>query len=269
MNEAENWGISRRDFLRAAGTLGVSGALLGAYAGQASGHDGEHHAGNLARAESEHMSSHGGNGVVGSVDTKRFNPTVFLRHFYWGEEHKEAGKTVREYELTAQAAEIEVAPGVMYPAWAYNGQVPGPTLRAQEGDRLRVVFRNQDAHPHTIHFHGFHPANMDGVFELVGPGQEFVYEFILEERPPLVHFLWLALLGGGPAIVGTWIGGFAFSNLLATVFLAVGAGAILQVIYEVTRLLLRAKGPVLSAPNLGGFVGGVAIMYATALLVSV
>jgi zinc transporter, ZIP family len=92
---------------------------------------------------------------------------------------------------------------------------------------------------------------------------------ILKERPPLVHFLWLALLGGGPAIVGTWIGGFAFSNLLATVFLAVGAGAILQVIYEVTRLLLRAKGPVLSAPNLGGFVGGVAIMYATALLVSV
>jgi ZIP family zinc transporter len=96
---------------------------------------------------------------------------------------------------------------------------------------------------------------------------------ILKERPPLVHFLWLALLGGGPAIAGTWIGGFAFSNLLAAVFLAVGAGAILQVIYEVTRLLLkdsaRSKTPALSAPNLGGFVCGVAIMYATALLVSV
>jgi zinc transporter, ZIP family len=96
---------------------------------------------------------------------------------------------------------------------------------------------------------------------------------ILKERPPLAHFLWLALLGGGPAIVGTWIGGFAFSNLLAAVFLAVGAGAILQVIYEVTRLLLRdssrSKTPALSASNLGGFVCGVAIMYATALLVSV
>ena len=93
----------------------------------------------------------------------------------------------------------------------------------------------------------------------------------MRERPRLVHFVWLALLGGGPAIVGTWIGGFAFSNLLAAVFLAVGAGAILQVIYEVTRLLLkdsaRTKTPVLSAPNLGGFVVGVAIMYATALLV--
>jgi zinc transporter ZupT len=96
---------------------------------------------------------------------------------------------------------------------------------------------------------------------------------ILKERPGLAHFLWLALIGGGPAIVGTWIGGFAFSHLLAAIFLAVGAGAILQVIYEVTRLLLRdsarSKTPALSAPNLGGFVCGVAIMYATALLVSV
>jgi zinc transporter, ZIP family len=96
---------------------------------------------------------------------------------------------------------------------------------------------------------------------------------ILKERPQLAHFVGLALLGGGPAIVGTWIGGFALSNLLAAMFLAVGAGAILQVIYEVTRLLLRdsarSKTPALSAPNLGGLVAGVAIMYATALLVSV
>ena len=96
---------------------------------------------------------------------------------------------------------------------------------------------------------------------------------ILKERPRPVHFLWLALVGGGPAILGTWIGGFAFSNLLAAVFLAVGAGAIMQVIYEVTRLLLkdsaRSKSSPLSAPNLGGLTAGVAIMYATALLVSV
>src|SRR5215204_6061429 len=96
---------------------------------------------------------------------------------------------------------------------------------------------------------------------------------ILEERPHLAHFAGLALLGGGPAVLGTWIGGFAYSNLASAVLLAVGAGAILQVIYEVTRLLLkdsaRSKSPALSAPNLGGFTAGVAIMYATALLVSV
>jgi len=96
---------------------------------------------------------------------------------------------------------------------------------------------------------------------------------VLKERPRFAHFLWLALLGGGPAILGTWIGGFAFSNLLAAVFLAVGAGAILQVIYEVMRLLLRdsarTKTSVLSGANLGGFTVGISIMYATALLVSV
>ena len=68
----------------------------------------------------------GGNGTVGDVDLSKFDPSRFLRQFYWGEERTEGGRTVREYELSAEAVEVEVAPGVMYPAWAYNGQVPGP-----------------------------------------------------------------------------------------------------------------------------------------------
>ncbi len=96
---------------------------------------------------------------------------------------------------------------------------------------------------------------------------------ILKEKPRLAHFAGLVLLAGTPAILGTWIGGFAFSNLAAAIFLAIGAGAILQVIYEVTRLLLkdsdRAGAPVLSGPNLGGLTAGIAIMYVTGLLVSV
>jgi zinc transporter, ZIP family len=96
---------------------------------------------------------------------------------------------------------------------------------------------------------------------------------ILRERPRFAHFVWLALLGGGPAILGTWIAGFAYSPLLSAIFLAVGAGAILQVIYEVTRLLLkdseRSKTPVLSGSNLGGLTTGIVVMYVTALLVSV
>jgi zinc transporter, ZIP family len=94
-----------------------------------------------------------------------------------------------------------------------------------------------------------------------------------EKRPRFAHFVALALLGGGPAIVGTWVGGFAYSNLLSAVFLAVGAGAIMQVVYEVGRLVLRdstrSKAPALSGTNLGGLTAGIAIMYATALLVSV
>src|SRR5215204_5272790 len=94
-----------------------------------------------------------------------------------------------------------------------------------------------------------------------------------EKRPRFAHFAALALLGGGPAIVGTWIGGFAYSNLLSAVFLAIGVGAILQVVYEVGRLLMRdsarSKTPALSGTNLGGLTAGIAIMYVTALLVSV
>jgi manganese oxidase len=91
----------------------------------------------------------------------------------------------REYDLVARDVDIEVAKGVMYPAWTYNGTAPGPVIRATEDDLLRVNFRNLGSHPHTIHFHGIHPANMDGVFEIVPPGSEFLYEF--PARPYGMH----------------------------------------------------------------------------------
>jgi FtsP/CotA-like multicopper oxidase with cupredoxin domain len=87
---------------------------------------------------------------------------------------------VREYTLVAQNRTIEVAKDTFFEAWTYNGTVPGPIIRATVGDILRVRFRNEGTHPHTIHFHGIHPAKMDGVFETVGPGGEFVYEFEAE-----------------------------------------------------------------------------------------
>ncbi len=91
-----------------------------------------------------------------------------------------SGRTVREYELTVFPKEIEVAPGVFYPAWTYNGRVPGPTIRATEGDRLRITLVNGSAHPHTVHFHGFHSAAMDGVPGAgeAQPGETFVYDFV-------------------------------------------------------------------------------------------
>jgi len=92
---------------------------------------------------------------------------------------------VREYELFAVDKTIEIAQGVEFSAWTYNGTVPGPIIRATEGDLLKVHFTNGGSHPHTIHFHGIHPANMDGVFEIVEPGGEFTYEF--PARPAGFH----------------------------------------------------------------------------------
>ena len=111
-----------------------------------------------------------------------FDPHDVLRDFDRGRTSRlPGGQVLREWELVATEKEIEVAPGVMFTAWVYNGRVPGPTLRAREGDRLRITFVNASAHPHTIHFHGIHPAAMDGVAGLgageIAPGGRTVYEF--------------------------------------------------------------------------------------------
>ncbi len=109
------------------------------------------------------------------------DPMHYLEHFYRGQVSKlPSGRTLREYKLVAMDVEIEVAPGVKFPAWTYNGTVPGPTIRCTEGDRLKLVLENRGTKPHTIHLHGIHPANMDGVFEVVPIGSSFTYEFDAE-----------------------------------------------------------------------------------------
>jgi FtsP/CotA-like multicopper oxidase with cupredoxin domain len=114
-----------------------------------------------------------------------FDPSELLRDFDHGKTRRLAsGRVQREWELVALDKRIEVAPGVRFDAWTYNGRIPGPTLRCREGDRLRIKFGNGSAHPHTIHFHGIHPATMDGVPGLgpgvIEPGKTVTYEFDAE-----------------------------------------------------------------------------------------
>jgi len=94
---------------------------------------------------------------------------------------------------------------------------------------------------------------------------------VTRDQPKLWHLVGLTCLAGLPAIIGAWIGGFAFSPLLATLFLGIGAGAIWQVIVEVGQLLRRdaeREGlPLVSWLNVGALLGGIAIMYFTAFLV--
>ena len=84
---------------------------------------------------------------------------------------------VHEYELMVQDVEHEVAPGIRVPSWTFNGSVPGPIIRGREGELMRIKLINKGSVPHTIHFHGIHPAEMDGVFEMVPPGGSYTYEF--------------------------------------------------------------------------------------------
>ncbi|KAA0273307.1 MAG: copper oxidase [Acidobacteria bacterium] len=135
----------------------------------------------------EHAAFAGGAGVDHAANG--FDPSAMLRDFDWGKTRRlPGGRVLREWEIHARDREIEVAPGVHYAAWTYNGRVPGPTLRCREGERLRIRFVNASTHPHTMHFHGVHSSFMDGVPGIgegtgggeIAPGGSFDYEFDAE-----------------------------------------------------------------------------------------
>lgn len=93
-----------------------------------------------------------------------------------------AGGQVRTFELVAEEQEVPLIDGTRMRVWAYNGQVPGPTLRVRLGDTVRVHFTNKLPQPTTIHWHGVRvPNNMDGVPNAtqppIAPGSSFTYEF--------------------------------------------------------------------------------------------
>lgn len=91
---------------------------------------------------------------------------------------------VRDIEIRVTAEQIEIANGLSYEAWLYNGTAPGPTLRANEGDLLRIHFRNLTGKSHNLHFHGRHSVAHDG-WQPIPPGGETVYE--IEAGPAGFH----------------------------------------------------------------------------------
>jgi FtsP/CotA-like multicopper oxidase with cupredoxin domain len=89
---------------------------------------------------------------------------------------------VKEFHLTLDETEVEVSPGVVKPAYAFNGVVPGPVLRVDEGDRVRIVVDNQLPFPTSTHWHGMIlPNDQDGVGGItqphIEPGGRYVYEW--------------------------------------------------------------------------------------------
>jgi zinc transporter, ZIP family len=95
---------------------------------------------------------------------------------------------------------------------------------------------------------------------------------ILRSVPARRHFLLLGVLAGVPTIAGTWLGGLTYSVPMSVLFLAIGAGAIFQVIYEVVRYQAREKPvlQVLTMPHhLAGLMAGFLVMYLTGFLVAV
>ncbi|RIE03016.1 ZIP family metal transporter [Cohnella faecalis] len=134
-----------------------------------------------------------------------------------------------------------------------------------EGLAIGAAFASGEAALGTFLIIGFTLHNITEGIGIASP--------LLKERPTWRTFLALAALGGGPAIVGTWIGGFVFNDTLAALFFGIGAGAILQVIYVIGKMIVREAGkngrPAVSWTNFASLTLGIALMYATALFVSI
>jgi len=109
-------------------------------------------------------------------------PMKYLREFNYGRTSELSnGTSLREFTLIASDQQTkEVSPGVFYNVWTFNGTIPGPTIRATEGDLVRITLINNGSKFHSIHFHGIHKSEMDGVFEGIAPGGKFTYEFTAE-----------------------------------------------------------------------------------------
>ncbi|NRB06245.1 MAG: multicopper oxidase domain-containing protein [Richelia sp.] len=116
--------------------------------------------------------------------SKTINPSQILRNFDYGQIKQENGQTIREFQLTAGTSTIQLNSAVEYNIWDLNSRIPGPTLRAKQGDRVRILFLNKAGHSHSLHFHGIHPAEMDGVRPVTN-GSATIYEF--DAEPYGVH----------------------------------------------------------------------------------
>ncbi len=99
---------------------------------------------------------------------------------------------VKEFHLVAEPVVREIAPGMKANLWGYNGQSPGPTIEAVEGDRIRIFVTNRLPEVTSIHWHGvLVPSGMDGVIGLTQPpiavGKTFMYEFVLQRSGTFMY----------------------------------------------------------------------------------
>lgn len=98
----------------------------------------------------------------------------------------------KEFHLVAEPVVREMAPGMNAHLWGYNGQSPGPTIEAVEGDKVRIFVTNRLPEHTTVHWHGMLlPNGMDGVGGLtqphIKPGKTFVYEFLLKKSGTFMY----------------------------------------------------------------------------------
>ena len=166
--------VSRRDFFTGAAVLGAGLVARSALA-----------------AVPDAAVAPGSATVVPSAprDGRAFQPVVTLNG--WSAPWR-MNNGVKEFHLIAEPVTREMAPGMTANLWGYNGQSPGPTIEAVEGERVRIYVTNRLPEHTTIHWHGILlPSGMDGVGGLTQPqipaGKTFVYEFVLKKSGTFMY----------------------------------------------------------------------------------
>ncbi len=175
--------VSRRELLKKAG-LGGALFLGGSVVGHTMQHradaaEGEEESYNAAAIGRSSIHEGGAPTLYGHVHAPPpgLGPGALDAHTFPPPPDGRAAGAVREVEITAEERLLEVGADTPFEAWTYNGTVPGPILRANEGDTLRIHFENHTGHPHNIHFHGAHRPEQDG-WEPVAPGGETTYDIV-------------------------------------------------------------------------------------------
>ncbi|HKP98118.1 MAG TPA: multicopper oxidase domain-containing protein [Fibrobacteria bacterium] len=124
-----------------------------------------------------------------AFDTRAFTPVVTPNGSTLGYTMEQG---VKIFRLSVDVIKHEMAPGMVINAWGYNGQTPGPTIEAVEGDRVRIWVKNDLPEPTAVHWHGILlPNGMDGVQGLtqrgIQPGETFRYEFTLKQHGTFMY----------------------------------------------------------------------------------
>ncbi len=173
--------MMRRQFLKLAGAAvgGVGAAWVGAGATKVAAQEGHDMTQMVEQGDWVAMDAHHQEGIDIFLNGIGSNPD------FWGVPLEyEMDGDVKVFRLTCTEADWDTGGGMMFPAMLYNGMVPGPVMRATEGDRVRIICRNEMTQSTAVHWHGLRlPNNMDGVPFItqppITPGSEFTYEFDL------------------------------------------------------------------------------------------
>lgn len=188
---------TRRNFLQRAATLGAG--LFAANRAQAAGT----HA-HATHSTASQMALNGGYLGVSSgslsktlpVDGPAFNTPVVTTDV--GDLPYEMDGDVKVFRLTAHVMRRQVAPQKTIDVWGFNGSAPGPTIQVTQGDKVRVIFKNELPESSSIHWHGFEDQigydGMPGISQApVKPGESFTYNFVIKQEGTFFYHSHMAM----------------------------------------------------------------------------